>query len=396
MNVLAIATNFPDPIHRTWAPWNKSSIDAIASQDNVTTIVPRPIAPPMTTYYTIPRVEITQLYTIHYMRFPYLLPKKLFYGLTGDLFKYSVSKYIAKSLTDKTIERPEVIHSFHPYPDGYGMTDISKALNVPHVITVHSRRNVEYCTAKVVRALIRASKIITVSESLVPLINSLGIPLENIAHVSLGVNPNEFKPIERTKSKVVVPKYGIGDERIVLFVGQLLPIKNIKAIIESIPYVTNRLKGNKSKVRFIIVGDGPERMKMEGLASNLKVTEYITFTGRIPFGDLELKEWYGISDIFVLPSFSEGKPVAIFEAMSGGCAIISSNVDGIPEQVKNGVNGYLIDPTTPGDFAKKLLLLLSKDDVLENMKKESRRILFDLGYTWDHYQKRVRSVYEQF
>ena len=111
--------------------------------------------------------------------------------------------------------------------------------------------------------------------------------------------------------------------------------------------------------------------------------------------DENLSEWYRVADIFVLPSFSEGKPIAIYEAMASECAIIASNVNGIPEQVENGVNGFLIKPGNTEDIMKKMIYLLKNRDILGKMKRRSRELIFEHGYTWDSYVKRVTKIYEE-
>ena len=234
---------------------------------------------------------------------------------------------------------------------------------------------------------------ITIAEFLKKDLINIGLPEEKVEHISLGVDPNEFKPLKLEDSKIVIQKYEVTPENIiVLYVGQLIPRKNVKTLLQAIPIVLQKLPQEiKRNVKFVIVGGGPEEKKLQKLALELNISDRVIFTGKVPFE--ELKEWYGIADIFVLPSLSEGKPVVIYEAMSSECAIIASNINGIPEQVFDNVNGFLISPNDTQDLTTKILYLLENPQELERMKKESRQLLFRLGYTWESYGQNIKQIY---
>ncbi|MBO8175158.1 MAG: glycosyltransferase [Thermococcus sp.] len=394
MRILFFASNFPDPVNKTWAPWNKSAVDSVLDFAEPIVIAPRPFAPPFSKFSKIPRYNENFGYPVHYPRFLYLLPKSLFYCLTGESYRYFVGRYVLKGIEQENIQKPDVLHALHPYLDGYGGVPIAKKLKVPLVITVHSPSNLKICSKKVLSALKSADKVVAIAEFLADKLIEIGIPEEKVNYISLGVNPEEFKPLNRDASKIVVPKYRLSaNDKIVLYVGQLIPRKNLKTFLRAIPLVLRELPEDiKKNVRFIIVGDGPEKKSLQELTYELKISGYVIFTGRVSFE--ELKEWYGVADIFVLPSLSEGKPVAIYEAMSSECAVIASNINGIPEQVFDNVNGFLVSPNDVKELARKIIYLLENEQELESMKKESRKLLFKLGYTWEEYGIRIKQIYE--
>lgn len=394
MKIIFLASNFPDPVNKTWAPWNKSAVDSVLDFAEPIVITPRPFASPFSKFSKIPKYNENFGYPVHYPRFLYLLPKSLFYCLTGESYRYFVGRYVLKGIKQGIIQKPEVIHALHPYLDGYGSVPIAKKLKVPLVITVHSPNNLKICSKKVLSALKSADKVVVIAKFLANELIEIGIPEEKVNYISLGVNPEEFKPLNRDVSKIVIPKYKLSaNDKIVLYVGQLIPRKNLKTLLKAISLILRELSEDiKKNVKFVIVGDGPEKNALHKLTYELKISNYVTFTGRVSFE--ELKEWYGVADIFILPSFSEGKPVALYEAMSSGCAIIASNVGGIPEQVFDNINGFLIHPKDVNGLARKLIYLLENEKELERMKKESRKLIFELGYTWEEYEKRIRQVYE--
>ena len=114
MKVLTIASNFPDKFYPTIAPWSKRQADSIKTYSNVDleVIVPRPFSLPVkflpySKFSKLPKKEMSEKrYLIYYPRFPYLLPKSLFFTFTGNLFSYFVNRHISKNILNRF---PEVI-----------------------------------------------------------------------------------------------------------------------------------------------------------------------------------------------------------------------------------------------------------------------------------------------
>ena len=104
---------------------------------------------------------------------------------------------------------------------------------------------------------------------------------------------------------------------------------------------------------------------------------------------------YAVADIFVLPSLSEGRPTVINEAMACGCAIVASDISGIPEQVTDGYNGFLVPPRDPAALSEKIACLAESESEIARMGRNSRQKLLDEGVTWERYADRVTGVYRQ-
>jgi glycosyltransferase involved in cell wall biosynthesis len=99
---------------------------------------------------------------------------------------------------------------------------------------------------------------------------------------------------------------------------------------------------------FAIIGSGPLEQSLRLKVKSLKLEDKIIFTGAIPNAAKYLKAF----DVFVLPSEKEGLPYTIIEAMAAGLPIVASRVGGIPEMIKDGVNGFLINPHDPEALAE--------------------------------------------
>jgi glycosyltransferase involved in cell wall biosynthesis len=130
-----------------------------------------------------------------------------------------------------------------------------------------------------------------------------------------------------------------------------------------------------------------------------KVVEYAKckginakFTGFVPYEDL--KALYSACDIFVLPSFEEGQPLVLLEAMASGKPLIGSNVGGIPMQIRDGWNGFL---TRPGDIrglAEKIRCLIEDEEERRRMGKNSRK-LAEREFSYEKVVEKYIHVYEE-
>ncbi len=123
-----------------------------------------------------------------------------------------------------------------------------------------------------------------------------------------------------------------------------------------------------------------ERMLKE-LTKRLEVKDKVLFVGsREP---REISQWMNASDIFVLPSLSEGRPNVVAEAMASGLAVVATDVGGTGEFIGNDINGILIKPKDPEEIADKIISLLEDDKKRMYIGKKARKAIVDNGLTWD-------------
>lgn len=389
--VLLISVNYPNQFY-TWAPWNREANIHISKLKNIKTeiIAPIPYSLPFKYFpYSkltkIPLIENSKEGNVHRPRFFYPLPKRLFYGILGDIYGKSISNYVSKN-----IETPDLIHAHHVYPDGYGIMNLSNKWNLPLIIDIHGADSLKNwldhnrLNRKIMETLNFSDKIICVSESLEDMILQLNIDEEKIQYVPLGVNIEKFKPRNKEKLK---KELEISEKKIILFVGQLIKRKGINYLLKAL---TNVIESNEN-IEVIIIGNGPEKDNLLNLSRELNLENFVRFTGEIK-GD-KLAKWYSAADLFVLPSLAEGRPIVIYEAMASECAIVASNVDGIPEQVKDEYNGFLVEPKDTKTLADKLEFLLENEEIMEKMKKNSRKRIINENWTWEGYSKKIMEIY---
>ncbi len=202
----------------------------------------------------------------------------------------------------------------------------------------------------------RADRIITPSRYLARWIAQLGIPEEKVRIV--------YNAVERLNGiqPATIPMAARVNLRVVT-VGRLIALKQIDLLIQAV----SRLKD----VGLVVVGDGPERERLEKLAQELGVAERVYFTGMT--SKEAMLSFLCACDLFVLNSTHEGFPYVLLEAMSLGLPVVATAVGGIPEIVQDGKNGFLIAPNANGELPKKLAMLLSCPSVRKRLAAGAKR-----------------------
>ena len=179
----------------------------------------------------------------------------------------------------------------------------------------------------------------------------------------IGLNLNRFNSAEN-EINTIRKEFGIpNDSKIVLSIGELDDNKNHKTVIEAISFIKD------IDIYYIICGVGPNKERLLQTAKKCGVESKVIFAGyRKDIPDVIFS-----SDLFVFPSFHEGLPVALMEAMASGLPIVASNIRGVNDLIQDGVNGYLAKSESAQDFASKLEMLLnnpSRASVFANKSKE--------------------------
>lgn len=148
----------------------------------------------------------------------------------------------------------------------------------------------------------------------------------------------------------------------VLFIGRLIKSKGVEYLIKAFATINDEIW------QLIIVGDGPDGDNLKRIANESNCANRIYFCGL----QNDVMKYYQNSEIFAFPSFSEGFPNALLEAMAAPCACISFNCKAGPEDIiMDGVNGVLVETGDLEIFTKKLKILMSDEDMRDRLKKEA-------------------------
>ena len=171
-------------------------------------------------------------------------------------------------------------------------------------------------------------------------------------------------------------------------IANLIPGKGVDIIIQAM----GRLE-NLADFSLTVIGEGPERDRLEKLSKSLGVAAHVKFAGSIPPADIPVH--LARADLFILASFSEGRPNVILEAFAAAVPVVASNIDGINELVTHGTTGLLFKPGDPQDLARQIQRLYSDNKLLSTMKIATRRYIEENELTWPAAAARYTDLYTQ-
>ena len=237
-------------------------------------------------------------------------------------------------------------------------------------------------------SLPHADRVVTVCQAFArELAGSTGIPVKNIS-----VQHNSIRrgsPVSTTDVEALRNQFEIrAGERIVLSVGRL---SREKAHIDLLG-AFKRLRETKPDIplKLIIVGDGPERARLETAAESLGCKDRVIFTGQVG----NVQSFYAMADVFALPSLSEGSPNVVLEAMSANLPIVATAVGGVPEMVTNNESALLVPPNEPPALAEALATLLTDNDLAQRLAKEAATLV-DTQFTPETYARSLVRIYSE-
>jgi glycosyltransferase involved in cell wall biosynthesis len=153
-----------------------------------------------------------------------------------------------------------------------------------------------------------------------------------------------------------------------LTAGRLAPVKGQHILLDAVAGLVERERKN---IELHIAGDGPDRKGLEEHASKLGIQDKVVFEGFV--NQDQLRELYQKSDVFVLPSFAEGLPVVLMEAMALGVPCVSTWVNGVPELIRDGIDGYTVAPGDSAALADAIERLMSDEGRRESLARAGRQ-----------------------
>lgn len=159
--------------------------------------------------------------------------------------------------------------------------------------------------------------------------------------VHCGVDSGLFEPVSHRE----------GSERL-LYVGRLAATKGLPILMEALAALTE----SYPDLELTVVGDGPERTAIEHEARRCGLGRVIRFEGYR--SQAWVRDQLQRTDVFVLPSFAEGVPVVLMEAMASGVPVVATRIAGVGELVKDGISGYLVPPGDPIALRERIAELL--------------------------------------
>ncbi len=224
-------------------------------------------------------------------------------------------------------------------------------------------------------------KIVSVSKAVEKIFNDINISKEKLLTIYDAINVSEFA--NKSKTSLIHEELNLPEE--LKIIGNISSLAKQKDLVTFINTAEKVIKKN-SHVRFVILGTGSEEHTLKELVQAKQLENSIYFLGfKTNVADY-LKEF----DILLMTSITEGLPLTIYEAFASKIPIVSTKAGGIPEVVKDGINGYLTEIGDADLLAEKCLLLLEQPDTIDKFKNHSFDLVtsqFDLKNLEENYYK---------
>jgi len=224
--------------------------------------------------------------------------------------------------------------------------------------------------------------ICAVSSEVADTLRRFYVPKEIITVVENGIDIGQFsggRPILREE-------LGLRENPLIGFVGRLAPEKGLQYLLHAAAGMLNTLPAAK----VILAGDGPKRSSLEKLAQQLGIEKSVIFLGRRS----DLASIYASLDVFVLPSLSEGMPLAVMEAMAAKRPVIATRVGAIPKMVKDQQTGLLVDAGDITGLQSAISLLLDRRDLCRILGQSGHEVAKAL-FSSDSMAKNYIGIYRR-
>lgn len=304
-------------------------------------------------------------------------------GFGGSL---STLRNLVRLIREK---RATILHTHEFFMNTIGLF-ASKLTDVPLVATVHGKN---YYAERFRRRLAYrllgkyAGQVVAVSEDVKGfLANRVEIPESRIRVVSNGVPVDEERSTEKL-SKLRESLGLNGHVWVVGTVGSLYPVKGHKYLIDAAGHAIRRCQD----MIFVIVGRGGLREELEAQARNLGIFPHMRFLGHRE----DVRDLLYLFDVFVLPSLSEGMPLALLEAMAAGLPAVATRVGGVQDVLQDGKTGFLVPAGEPLALADRIMTLLQDRVLAKEMGEAARQVVtrrFSVSRMVDDYKEIYASL----
>jgi teichuronic acid biosynthesis glycosyltransferase TuaC len=341
VRVLVVTKIFPNACDPTGAPFNRQQFAALARRDgvDVEVLATIPWFPGVGAFSrwskagqltSVPKREQIAGLDVEHPRFLYL--PKVGHSVSGGLYAASL---VPQALARRGMH--DVVLGSWAYPDGAAAVLLARLLGIPAVVKLHgSDMNVVAQMRgprRTMRALLpRAERIVAVSRGLADQAVRLGVAPERIDLVQNGVDASIFHPRPRAEARA---KLGLAAaRRWILYVGRLEKTKGVIDLLQAF----DSLAAAHPDLGLLLVGDGSARIECEQLAR--AHGDRIVFAGAQPLE--EVPTWVAACDFLTLPSWNEGTPNVLLEALACGRRVVATRVGGCPDVVSSPELGELV------------------------------------------------------
>lgn len=263
--------------------------------------------------------------------------------------------------------RPDVVLSYWLYPDAYGALSVARRLKIPMIAGARGSdlRTRDPVSRRMARKVVRnADRLLVVSKDLARIATTRdGASADRIRVISNGCDSRIFRLRDRLGAR---NDLGVAPEgALLLYVGRLVPEKGLRELLAAM----DLLRASRRALRLAILGEGPMRAEIEARIAEMRSDDTVLLGAKDPVG---VSTWMAAADAVVLPSYSEGHPNVLVEALACGRPIVATPVGGVLE-IADESCAVLVPARDPAALARGIFEAVNREwDETDLARRHSR------------------------
>ena len=379
MKILVISQMFPCKRHPTSGIFFANLMKALARLvDDLIIVTPRVYIPKCLTVvkkkWAKRRIDDMRTYKdrMEIVRpFVPFLPGVSSLGLNGILMEQTLRRLVKIYIDNK---RVDLILGYNMLPEGVAAMRLAKAFRLPVGFWCIGSDINDFAEHGIInrrlakRTIIQSDLVLTESKDLENKVRRLVNRGDGVKTFYKGIDLSNFQDLP--SRDVLCNQLGLDrNKNYLLFVGRLIYDKGIYELAESFAMVTRLYPRHE----LILVGEEIEKASLLKKFAALGVLERVHFRGIVPYNVVAY--YMKLSDILILPTWAEGLPNVVMEAMAIGLPVVATNVDGLPEILENRVTGLSVPPKNAGQLTKATITLIEDDRLRENCIRNARELI---------------------
>jgi glycosyltransferase involved in cell wall biosynthesis len=231
----------------------------------------------------------------------------------------------------------------------------------------------------------RYERVICVSEDLFEEALKAGVPAANCVLLENAIDADEY----RRRKTVAEAKTALGfpaDDLLVGAAGRLAPEKAFDHLIRAV----HALRQQGLPVRLVVVGEGDDRPRLEGIARELGVADRVHLAG----WQSDVRGYFEAMDVFALSSLREGLPNVLLESMALEVPSVATRIAGIPRLIQDGRNGFLVEPGDVDGLTRSLAALLTDPGLRDRFRRAGRETI-ETRYNFPVRMQKLKKIYDE-